>query len=119
MLASHTGRMIGVSAFLCVCEGGVVYDKTNFFVTDDGSPVSRRGSFMFGWEHTAPVMDPDQCNNGKTDSLHAGVSFPEPRCGKLEECDPLVDCRYPNFWSIEMPSYVNRTGVLNMYAELL
>ncbi|KAL8447071.1 hypothetical protein Emed_004659 [Eimeria media] len=71
-------------------------------LSDDGSPKAQRGAVVFGWEHSAPLMHPSDCK--ETSSLRSGVSFPEPNCSQADICSPLVDCDYPNSWSIDMPS---------------
>ncbi|OEH79437.1 PA14 domain-containing protein [Cyclospora cayetanensis] len=70
--------------------------------TDDGSPKARRGAFVFGWEHKAPLFHPGDCK--ESSSIKSGVSFPEPNCSAADHCSPFVDCDYPNSWSIDMPS---------------
>ncbi|KAL8455571.1 hypothetical protein Emag_000700 [Eimeria magna] len=71
-------------------------------LSDDGSPKAQRGAVVFGWEHSAPLVHPSDCK--ETSSLRSGVSFPEPNCSHADICSPLVDCDYPNSWSIDMPS---------------
>ncbi|XP_026193447.1 uncharacterized protein LOC34622979 [Cyclospora cayetanensis] len=72
------------------------------FKQDDGSPKARRGAFVFGWEHKAPLFHPGDCK--ESSSIKSGVSFPEPNCSAADHCSPFVDCDYPNSWSIDMPS---------------
>ena len=69
---------------------------------DDGSIKSPRGPFAFGWEHNAPVVHPNDCK--ELSALRGGVSLPEPNCTEADRCSPLIDCDYPNSWSIDMPS---------------
>ncbi|KAL8274851.1 hypothetical protein Esti_001203 [Eimeria stiedai] len=72
------------------------------FKQDCGSPKAQRGAVVFGWEHSAPLVHPSDCK--ETSALRSGVSFPEPNCSHADVCSPLVDCDYPNSWSIDMPS---------------
>ncbi|PFH33369.1 PA14 domain-containing protein [Besnoitia besnoiti] len=69
---------------------------------DDGSPKAAHGSFYYGWDHQAPVVNPRLCGSG---AGGGGVSFSEPNCSEADKCNSLVDCEYPNSWSIDMPSY--------------
>ncbi|ESS33462.1 PA14 domain-containing protein [Toxoplasma gondii VEG] len=73
------------------------------YVLDDGSAKAAHGSFFYGWDHETVPVNPKLCR--QESSMTGGVSFPEPNCSEADKCSSLVDCNYPNSWSIDMPSY--------------
>ncbi|CBZ50759.1 hypothetical protein NCLIV_038340 [Neospora caninum Liverpool] len=102
LLALPVSRLVKQSISIAFGGGAAGFVPTGYSL-DDGSPKTAHGSFFYGWDHETVPVNPKLCRHES--SMAGGVTFPEPKCSEMDKCNSLVDCNYPNSWSIDMPSY--------------